>query len=163
MVKVLFVCMGNICRSPSAEGVFYNLLAENGLENIIYVDSAGTHGYHTGEQADKRAVKAAFKRGVDIRQHRARMIDRDDFEKWDYILAMDNDNYDRLIRQCPLEHSQKVKMFLEFASKLDEMEVPDPYYGGDEGFEYVLDLLEVAAKGLLKDIELNHSIKFPKN
>jgi protein-tyrosine phosphatase len=156
MVKVLFVCMGNICRSPSAEGVFYRLLEEHDLVEHVDVDSAGTHGYHVGEKADPRSIQAALSRGVDINHHRARLVHPSDFEEYDYILAMDEDNHSRLIAKCPLEYRHKVRLMLSFASHIDEMEVPDPYYGGAQGFERVLDLLEEAAKGLLEDIRKNH-------
>lgn len=156
MVKVLFVCMGNICRSPSAEGVFLRLLEEHNLLEVIEVDSAGTHAYHVGEQADRRSMAAALRRGIDISPHRARQVHPRDFDHYDYILAMDEDNHHRLVRQCPPHHHAKVQLFLEFAPHLDIIEVPDPYYGGEKGFEHVLDLVEAASQGLLETIRNAH-------
>jgi protein-tyrosine phosphatase len=156
MVAVLFVCMGNICRSPSAEGAFLRLLEENGLLAHIEVDSAGTHGYHVGGQADSRSMAHAQKRGIDITPHRARQVASEDFERYDYILAMDNDNYERLQAQCPDEHLEKVQLFLEYAPHMKLTEVPDPYYGGEKGFEHVLDLVEAASEGLLAHIRERH-------
>ncbi len=153
MVKVLFVCMGNICRSPSAEGAFIRLIEQHALAAYIEVDSAGTHGYHIGEPADRRSYQAALKRGIDISPHRARQVTYTDFEYYDYILAMDMDNYQRLQGQCPEEHLAKVQLFLEYAPHTNMKEVPDPYYGGAQGFEHVLDLVEAAAEGLLETIK----------
>lgn len=157
MVSVLFVCMGNICRSPSAEGAFLNLLEMQGVLRQIEVDSAGTHAYHVGEKADSRSIQAAFNRGIDLSYHRARQVTARDFEIYDYILAMDLNNYEILLKQCPPQHHPKVHLFLErFAPQLKKREVPDPYYGGGSGFEHVLDLVEVAAAGLLTHIQASH-------
>ncbi len=150
--SVLFVCMGNICRSPTAEGVFRHLLVKQGLMDSIATDSAGTHNYHIGKPPDKRAIAAARARGVDISDLRARQVQREDFERFDWILAMDNDNYRILQGQCPPEHQGKVRLMLDFAQRFHVREVPDPYYGGPEGFEYVLDLIEDAAEGLLRTV-----------
>jgi protein-tyrosine phosphatase len=144
--------MGNICRSPSAEGVFAQLVEREGCAAWIEIDSAGTHGYHVGEQADPRSLKAALSRGVDISAHRARQVSKQDFEGYDYILAMDQDNHDLLMSRCPVEYREKVQLFLEFAPHLPTREVPDPYYGGHKGFEHVLDLVEAASIGLLEAI-----------
>ena len=156
MVNVLFVCMGNICRSPAAEGVFTRLVEEQGLQDKIGIDSAGTHAYHTGEAPDSRAQKSALERGVDISSLRARKAIAKDFEKFDYVLAMDYDNLSHLESICPEGHEEKLVLFLEFASQSDVKEVPDPYYGGPLGFERVLDLVEDASRGLLDTILENH-------
>jgi protein-tyrosine phosphatase len=152
MVKVLFVCMGNICRSPTAEGVFANLVEREGLSHLITTDSAGTHAYHVGEPPDDRAQAAAQRRGIDLSNQRARKFAKRDFDEFDYIVAMDQDNRAILESACPAEHSRKIRLFLEFATGADVNEVPDPYYGGHTGFERVLDLVEAAADGLLQDI-----------
>lgn len=154
MVKVLFVCMGNICRSPTAEGVFRHLVAAEQLAHRIEIDSAGTHAYHIGNPPDVRSQAAALRRGIDISSLRARRVSAADFERFDYVLAMDEDNLMHLTAVCPVEHRGKAKLFLEFAQGMDERErnVPDPYYGGPAGFERVIDLVEVAAAGLLADI-----------
>ncbi|HXF65597.1 MAG TPA: low molecular weight protein-tyrosine-phosphatase [Burkholderiales bacterium] len=148
-VKVLFVCTGNICRSPIAEGVFTRLVREAGLAGRVVADSAGTHGYHLGEPPDPRARDAAAHRGYDLGAHRARQVSRRDFSEFDYVLAMDSMNLRALARLCPPEHARKVRLFMEFADGAREREVPDPYYGGREEFERVLDLAEEAARGLL--------------
>jgi protein-tyrosine phosphatase len=149
--SVLFVCMGNICRSPTAEGVFRHHVAEAGLDEGIAVDSAGTHAYHVGEPPDRRAMAAAERRGMSLEGIRARRVADEDFERFDYILAMDEDNYLRLQDQSPPEYHSKLRLFLEFSSA-GEREVPDPYYGGAAGFERVLDLVEDASRGLLETL-----------
>ena len=151
-ISVLFVCMGNICRSPTAEGVFRNLLQQQGLEDCFEVDSAGTHAYHVGNPPDGRAQQAALNRGVDLRKIRARQVCRADFESFDHILAMDRENYASLMYDCPKAHAHKIRLFLEFAPELKLTEVPDPYYGGDKGFEQVLDLVEQASVGFLDSV-----------
>lgn len=156
MVKVLFVCMGNICRSPTAHGVFSGLVREQGLEHLIEVDSAGTHAYHIGNCPDPRTQQIALKRGVDLSQLRARRVQRGDFARFDYILAMDEENIENLAPLCPAEFRDKLKLFLEFAPELNQREVPDPYYGGTSGFERVLYLVEAASVGLLEDIRHRH-------
>ncbi|MDD2723855.1 MAG: low molecular weight phosphotyrosine protein phosphatase [Methylovulum sp.] len=148
-IKVLFVCMGNICRSPTAEGVFTKLIADRYLEKQFAVDSAGTHAYHVGDAPDLRAQKAARNRGVELTHLRARKFTRGDFEDFDFILAMDNDNFSILTDACPDEHKDKVRLFLDYAPHLIVREVPDPYYGGSYGFERVLDLVEEASVGFL--------------
>jgi len=151
-VKVLFVCMGNICRSPTAQGVFRKLLEVQGLDQVIETDSAGTHGYHIGEPPDQRAQETAVRRGVDLSDLRARRVGAWDFDYFDYVLVMDQDNYDSLSAICPAEHQDKLMLFLGFAPHLHCREVPDPYYGAAGGFEQVFDMVEAAAEGLLNDI-----------
>jgi protein-tyrosine phosphatase len=153
MPRVLFVCMGNICRSPTAEGVFRKLVIEAGLEQQIEIDSAGTHAYHVGEPPDARAQEAARRRGIDISGLRGRRATRADFERFDYVLVMDEENYDNLLDICPPEHEQKLQLFLEYAPQRPEREVPDPYFGGAAGFDRVLDMIEEAAQGLLDHIK----------
>jgi len=152
-ISVLFVCMGNICRSPMAEGAFRKYLAECGENLAVSVDSAGTHGYHVGHPPDQRAQKAASKRGMDISDLEARHVDPSDFERFDYILAMDRDNLDWLLAEASAEHHDKVRLFLEFSSTDPGADVPDPYYGSANGFERVLDLVEDAAEGFLKELQ----------
>ena len=149
--RVLFVCMGNICRSPTAEGVFRHYVEKAGLADRIDVDSAGTHAYHVGEPPDRRAVAAAERRGIALSGIHARRVSDEDFERFDLVVAMDEDNQQRLLDQAPAEHRAKVSLFLSYAD-CDEIEVPDPYYGGGAGFERVLDLVEEASRGLLKTL-----------
>ncbi|OUR71612.1 phosphotyrosine protein phosphatase [Methylophaga sp. 41_12_T18] len=151
-IKVLFVCMGNICRSPTAEGVFNKLLADLGTANRFLVDSAGTHAYHVGESPDSRAQQTAQKRGVSLTEIRARKVSPSDYEHFDYILAMDNDNYQSLLNASPSEYKHKVKLFLEYAPEREENDVPDPYYGGQNGFEHVFDLVEDASQGFYQSV-----------
>ena len=150
-ISVLFVCMGNICRSPTAEGVFRHLVAERGLVDRIDVDSAGTHAYHVGEPPDRRAQAAAAQRGVSLADIRARRVGMADFERFDFVLAMDRDNLDLLSEQADASQRRKLHLFLDFSSGA-ESEVPDPYYGGETGFERVLDLVEDASRGLLETL-----------
>jgi protein-tyrosine phosphatase len=154
-VKVLFVCMGNICRSPTAEGVFAKLLKERALENSFIIDSAGTHAYHVGEAPDLRAQKAALDRGVELTHLRARKVIMGDFEDFDFLLAMDDDNYAALSNACPEHYKNKIKYFLDYAPHLGTRFVPDPYYGGKYGFERVLDLIEEASAGFINDLQKN--------
>ena len=154
MVRVLFVCMGNICRSPIAQGVFENVARRAGLEDKIFVDSAGTGNWHVGSPPDERAMKSARLRGLDISAQRARQISRGDCENFDYILTMDEENYYMVSSLC--RGSVVVRPFLDFAADSPEREVPDPYYGGPEGFERVMDLVEEASEGLLEDIRERH-------
>jgi len=151
-IGILFVCMGNICRSPTAQGVFQRLIEQTGLVHTIQIDSAGTHAYHIGNPPDPRAQAVALRRGIDISTQRARRVARSDFEKFDYILAMDQDNLSALRAMCPPEHVYKLRLFLEFAPELKIGNVPDPYYGGATGFEQVLDLVEIASEGLLRQL-----------
>ena len=156
MIKVLFVCMGNICRSPTAHGVFENMVNAEGLVDRIEVDSCGTHAYHIGEQPDRRSQEVAEQRGISLSHLRARRVEMSDFEYFDYILAMDEDNLTILESMAPSQHSEKVRLFLEYAPDMPEREVPDPYYGGPRGFDIVLDLVEAASQGLLTDIRNKH-------
>ena len=151
-VKVLFVCMGNICRSPTAHGVFRHLVVEEGFSELIQVDSAGTHAYHVGEPPDARAQETARRRGIDLSDLRARKAERSDFAAFDYVLAMDRENYRSLVAICPPDQLAKLRLFLEFAPGMEDQEVPDPYYGGAGGFERVFDLVEAASCGLLAHI-----------
>ncbi|PCJ20184.1 MAG: phosphotyrosine protein phosphatase [Gammaproteobacteria bacterium] len=149
MIKVLFVCLGNICRSPTAHGVFEHLVAQAGLSDSIRVESAGTGAYHVGEPSDPRSVQEASKRGYDLSAIRAQQVKANDFQRFDYILAMDHSNLADLKALCPVEHQSKVALFLDYGQVYSEQEVPDPYYGGGKGFLKVLDLVEDASQGLL--------------
>jgi len=152
MVRILVVCMGNICRSPTAEGVLRAAVERAGLAHEFEIDSAGTHGYHAGEAPDSRATRAAAKRGYDLSPQRARRVGDIDFIHFDLVLAMDRENLSLLRRACPKEHSHKLGLFLEYARNHEDDEVPDPYYGGTDGFERVLDLIEDAAQGLVETL-----------
>jgi len=152
MKRILFVCMGNICRSPTAEGVFRRLAAEAGLLDSLHVDSAGTHGYHVGRPPDSRASATAAGRGYDLSALRARQVTREDFETFDYILAMDRENYDHLAQLAPKARRDRLHLFLEYSTRFPGQEVPDPYYGGAQGFEQVLDMVEDAARGLIAEL-----------
>ncbi len=149
MKRVLFVCTGNICRSPTAEAVFQRLVERAGLAHLIGADSAGTHGYHVGEPPDPRTQAAASARGYDLSRLRARRIAREDFHSFDLVLAMDRDHHAILARFAPPSAGHKLRMLMEFARRSRTDEVPDPYYGGPDGFELVLNLVEDAAQGLL--------------
>ena len=153
MVKVLFVCMGNICRSPTAEGVFRHKVKAAGLEDKIHIDSAGTIAYHVGHPPDPRAQSAALRRGIDLSAQRARRVTSHDFEVFDFVIAMDSDNHYELEAICPSGREDRLHMFLKFAQNSRETDVPDPYYGGGNGFEVVLDLIEDASDGLLKHLQ----------
>ena len=155
-VKVLFVCMGNICRSPTAHGVFRRMVEEAGLGDRVEIDSAGTHAYHVGEPPDRRSQAAAALRGIEFGDLRARQVSAEDFERFDYILAMDQDNLAHLRYAAPPEHRDKVRLFLDYGSSRWSKEVPDPYFGGDKGFEKVLNLVESGARGLLDHIRKTH-------
>lgn len=150
--SVLFVCLGNICRSPTADGVFRKMVSDAGLEDLIVVDSAGTGAWHVGEAPDKRATQTARKRGYDLSPLRARQFNPNDFDIFDYVLAMDYSNLEDLRALCPPEAEDKLKLFLSFGVNFSEEEVPDPYYGGADGFNHVLDLVEDACTALLKDM-----------
>ena len=151
-VSVLFVCMGNICRSPTAEGVFRHHVAEAGLSEVIAMASAGTHGYHVGHRPDPRAQAAALRRRYDLSALRARQVVAADFECFDYLLAMDRANLAYLRGEAPAEFRNRARLFLEFGS-MGRLEVPDPYYGAVDGFEHVLDLVEDASRGLLSYLQ----------
>jgi protein-tyrosine phosphatase len=151
-VKILFVCLGNICRSPTAEAVFRAVAAREAPELMIEVDSAGTAGYHVGEPPDLRTRQAARRRGYDMSSLRARIVEPRDFEDFDFILAMDRENLKVLNHRAPVQARDRVRLFLEFAPDAATTEVPDPYYGGPNGFEEVLDLVEAATQGLLQHL-----------
>lgn len=151
-VSVLFVCTGNICRSPTGEGVFRTMLKSTGLEDHVAVDSAGTADYHTGEPPDPRSVEAALARGVDLSEQRARQIHPDDFYKFDFLIAMDQTHLGEMQRLCPEGESHRIKLLLDYAPQVGTRNVPDPYYGAGDGFAYVLDLVEAGAAGLLQDV-----------
>jgi protein-tyrosine phosphatase len=152
--SVLFVCLGNICRSPSAEAVFKKKTDENGLN--IESDSAGTAGYHKGAAPDKRSQAVGMEKGYDFKGSKCRKVALLDFEKFDYILGMDNENVINLLEACPEEYRHKVSLFLSF-SQSEEQQVPDPYYGGKGGFEYVLELIEQGVDGLIQHLKASTS------
>lgn len=153
MTRVLFVCLGNICRSPSAQGIFEHLLEEAGLSDQVQVDSAGTHAYHQGEPPDQRAQMEAARRGIDLSQQRARAITEADFERFDYILAMDGSNLSVLESRCAAPYRDRLHRLLDFADGADSRDVPDPYFGGPDGFGRVLDLVESGARGFLAHLQ----------
>ena len=155
-VSVVFVCMGNICRSPTAEAVFRHYVENAGLSERILIDSAGTHDYHIGDPPDMRARRAAQQRGYDMSKLRGRQVEEGDFRSFDYVLAMDRANLSILQRIAPPESAGKARLFLEYARHHGEREVPDPYFGGTDGFERVLDMVEDAAEGLLQEIRQRH-------
>lgn len=152
MTKVLFVCMGNICRSPMAEGMFRKAIEEAGLDRHVAADSAGTHAYHVGDAPDLRAQEAVRRRGADISRLRGRKVEDKDFEAFDYILVMDGDNYSKLIQRAPALHHGKIRRLLSFSRKYPNLDVVDPYYGGTQGFEENLDMIEDAVQGLIREI-----------
>lgn len=152
MTKVLFVCLGNICRSPTAEGVFRAMVTRAGLTHAIQAESAGTSASHAGERADRRTVRHASQRGYDLSAHVARQVRDEDFAAFDLILAMDAQNFAVLQERCPAEHAKKVRLFLDYGMRGGPREVPDPYTGGHHGFERVLDLVEEASFGLLEHL-----------
>ena len=156
MVRVLFVCTGNICRSPTAEGVFRALVEAAGLTGRIEVDSAGTIAYHAGEPPDERTQATALGRGIDLSRQRARQIEDADFGRFDYLVALDLSHHRRLIELCPPDQGHRIRMLMDFAPECGIREVPDPYYGGTGGFDRVFDLVEAGATGLLEDIRERH-------
>ena len=151
----MFVCLGNICRSPLAQGVLENALRREGLEDEVFVDSAGTGAWHAGHPPDERAQRSAGLRGLDLSTQRARRVTLDDCQSFDYILTMDEENYRAVAALCR-EGSAEVRPFLDYAPNRAEKEVPDPFYGGLEGFEHVMDLVEATSEGLLEDIRRRH-------
>jgi len=155
-IKILFVCMGNICRSPTAHGVFQALVDKEGLTQDIEVDSAGTHAYHVGEQPDRRAQEVARSRGFDLSDQRARRTEGEDFRTYDYLVVMDQDNYHSLLSICPEGMEDKIHLFMDYAPSFRTREVPDPYYGGPSGFERVFDMVEAASLGLLDEMRRRH-------
>ncbi len=148
-MKILFVCLGNICRSPTAEAVLRELAAREAPDLTLEIDSAGTAGYHVGQPPDPRTRAAAARRGYDLSALRARVVEPEDFEHFDLILAMDRENLGVLRRRAPTHAHERLRLFLEFAPGSAPEDVPDPYYGGPNGFEEVLDLVEAATRGLL--------------
>jgi protein-tyrosine phosphatase len=158
-INILFICMGNICRSPTAEAVFRHYVESAGLSDHIRIDSAGTHDYHVGDPPDARAQRAAKQRGYDMSDLRGRQVDEDDFRSFDYVLAMDRANLAILERITPRDSDTQARLFLEYSRHHAEREVPDPYYGGTEGFERVLDMIEDASQGLLQEIRRHHDIE----
>ena len=150
--RILFVCLGNICRSPMAEGVFRRVVAEEGLTDSFVIDSAGLGDWHIGQAPDHRAQKAARTRGVDISGQSARQVVDEDFDRFDLLLVMDGSNYDELKARAPHEARGKIRPFLDYAPRAGSKDVPDPFFGGAEGFDRALDLIEAAAHGLLASL-----------
>ncbi|SDH53607.1 low molecular weight protein-tyrosine-phosphatase [Propionivibrio dicarboxylicus] len=148
-LAVLFVCLGNICRSPTAEAVFRKAVVESGLSERVVIDSAGTDAYHVGQAPDSRAQRAALKRGYDLSGIRARKVVAQDFERFDLILAVDKPVLAALNRQCPAKFADCLELFMAYAQPSSTQEISDPYYGGPQGFEIVLDQIEAATEGLL--------------
>jgi len=151
-MKILFVCLGNICRSPTAEVVFRVVASREAPDLALEIDSAGTAGYHVGEVPDQRTRQAAARRGYDLSALRARVVEPEDFEHFDLILAMDRENLRSLERRAPAHTRDRLRLFLEFAPQTGISEVPDPYYGGPNGFEDGLDLIEAASRGLVEHL-----------
>ena len=157
-IGILLVCMGNLCRSPTAQAVLLDKAAEAGLKTQLLIESAGTHVSHTGDPPDERARRAAAKRGYDMSWSRTRRVRDDDFLRFDYVLAMDENNLLNLAKNCPAEHAEKLALFMSYGSAGMAQSVPDPYYGGPQGFERVLDMVEDAAQGLLRHIRSRHNL-----
>lgn len=157
MVKVLFVCMGNICRSPTAHGVFQSLVEQNNLGTSIQVDSAGTHSYHIGSPPDPRSQATAHQRGVDLTRLRARRFVSGDFIEFDYLLAMDNANLADMLALKPDNASARAELMLSYSDRFGPQEIPDPYFG-DDGFDLVFDMIDDAARGLLQQIRRKHDL-----
>lgn len=153
MIRVLLVCLGNICRSPTAEVVFRSKVEKAGLGDSVEIVSCGTAGYHIGEPSDSRSQAAAKARGYDMSTLRGRQVQGGDFEHFDFILAMDESNLLELRQRCPKQYIEKLGLFLTYANNYQETEVPDPYYGGDKGFFHVLDLVEDASEGFVEVIK----------
>ncbi|WMJ07977.1 low molecular weight protein-tyrosine-phosphatase [Nitrosomonas sp. sh817] len=152
-IRILFVCMGNICRSPTADAVFRHHVKNAGVDHLIEVDSAGTHAYHIGNPPDERSQRTALKRGYKMDDLRARAVESDDFDEFDYILAMDKENLQLLLQRSPRHHHGKIHLFMKYGESYeDDTEVPDPYFGGQQGFELVLDMVEEASQGLLEHL-----------
>ncbi|MEC7491057.1 MAG: low molecular weight protein-tyrosine-phosphatase [Pseudomonadota bacterium] len=156
MFRVLFVCTGNICRSPTAAGIFQMLVDNGGLSDQIETDSAGIGSWHSGEAPDPRSMETALRRGIDISAQQARTVRPDDFEQFNLVLAMDLSHFSALKDLCPKPLAARIRMFTDFTPRAAGQDVPDPYHGGDYGFERVFDMIETGAKGLLAEIELNH-------
>ncbi len=153
-VSVLFVCMGNICRSPTAEGVFKDVVKKAKLSDKIIIDSAGTHAYHIGESPDRRSQSTARKHGIELSSQKARKVLIEDFDRFDYIIAMDRSNYEDLKRLAGNdEQIKKISLFMSYSTAWNNDEVPDPYYGGSNGFEQVFEMVHSASQGLLRHIQ----------
>lgn len=159
MIEVLFVCLGNICRSPTAHGVFRQRAAARGLDDRIAVDSAGTGDWHVGLPPDRRAAETAARRGYDLSDLRARQVSAADFQRFHYVLAMDEANLEHLQALRPVDFAGELRLFLDYAPQLGTSEVPDPYYGGAGGFDHVLDLVEAASDGLLLELCRRHDLE----
>jgi len=153
MIRILFVCMGNICRYPMAEGVFQSLLEKHGLADQVLIESAGTHAYHVGKLPDQRAIRTAEERGVDLSRLRARQVEPGDLEEYDLVLVMDEHNYDTVLFICAKQHQHKLGFLLDYAPHLKTRNLPDPYYGGEIGFARVMDMIEDACEGLLSHLQ----------
>lgn len=151
-VSVVFVCMGNICRSPTAEGVFRYVVKKHNMSDVIRIDSAGTHAYHIGESPDSRSQSTALSHGVNLSSQKARIVNREDFDRFNYVIAMDRSNLEDLKRIQDSDQPAKLHLFMEFANGWDNKEVPDPYYGGGNGFEKVFSMVKSASEGLLQHI-----------
>ena len=152
-MRILFVCLGNICRSPMAEGLFRRELERRGIDHLVEVDSAGTGDWHVGEPPDPRARRAIARRGVDISHLRGRQVRPRDLDDFDLILAMDAENYSDLLALADPEQAERIRLFMDFAPQAGVREVPDPYFGEEDGFETVLDLIQAAAEGLADHVE----------
>lgn len=159
MVKVLFVCFGNVCRSPMAQGIFTRLLEREGLVGQVEIQSAGTHAYHLNASPDPRACRVMARHGIDIRHIKSRRLVPEDFEHFDYLIAMDEQNYRFLAENCPAGYEVRLKRFMEYAPDFHATEVPDPYYGPEWWFDRVIDMLEAAAEGLIADLRRKHFSK----
>jgi protein-tyrosine phosphatase len=157
-ISVLFVCMGNICRSPTAHAVFRKQVEQAGLSDKITIDSAGTHAYHVGNPPDSRSMMTASERGIDMADLRARKVDFADLIEFDYVLAMDGDNLAILQQMAPADLKSKIKLFMSFAPDSGHAYVPDPYYGGAQGFNQVFDMVEDASAGLLTYLKQRYSL-----
>jgi protein-tyrosine phosphatase len=156
MIKVVFVCLGNICRSPTAEAIFQKLVDDAGLSSMIMVDSSGTSNWHVGGPPDSRSIATAKSRGIDMSMLKSRQAVSDDFKQCDYVIAMDHTNHQKLAAICPPGNESRLRMCLSFAPSIDLSEVPDPYY--EDGFDAVFDMLEVAGRGLLAEIRDTHNL-----